>query len=108
LTPFLGVATYGMLPAAGQGHRLLSKPCRSPSWQGQQGSPHDASRSTDLGTGKGVRHLFLPQEAIRSILGMLSIWKGARTYGRVLSGFTEDELLELENQAFGTTEHETG
>jgi len=39
---------------------------------------------------------------------MLSIWKGARTYGRVLSGFTEDELLELENQAFGTTEHETG
>jgi hypothetical protein len=48
------------------------------------------------------------QEAIRSILGMLAIWKGARSYGRVLSSFTEDELLELEEQASGPTEHETG
>ena len=35
------------------------------------------------------------KEAIRSILGMLAIWKGARSYGRVLSSFTEDELLQL-------------
>jgi len=35
------------------------------------------------------------QEAIRSILAMLAIWKGARTYGQVLSSFTEDELLQL-------------
>ena len=48
------------------------------------------------------------KEAIRSILGMLAIWKGARSYGRVLSSFTEDELLEIEQQAFGATEHETG
>jgi len=35
------------------------------------------------------------QEAIRSILAMLAIWKGARTYGQVLSSFSEDELLQL-------------
>jgi len=35
------------------------------------------------------------KEAIRSILGILAIWKGARTYGLVLSAFSEDELQEL-------------
>jgi hypothetical protein len=35
------------------------------------------------------------QEAIRSILGILAIWKGARTYAQVLSSFSEDELLQL-------------
>jgi len=45
----------------------------------------------------------LPQardpEAVRSILGLLAIVHGARTYGRILSEFTEDELLELEEAA---------
>jgi hypothetical protein len=35
-------------------------------------------------------------ETTRSILGFLAIVFGARTYGRVLLEFTEDELLELE------------
>jgi hypothetical protein len=35
------------------------------------------------------------QEASRSILGLLAIVFGARTYGRVLLEFTEDDLLAL-------------
>jgi hypothetical protein len=38
-------------------------------------------------------------EAVQSILGLLAIVHGARTYGRILSEFTEDELLELEKMA---------
>jgi hypothetical protein len=40
-------------------------------------------------------------EAVRSILAVLAIVHGARTYGRVLAEFTEDEVLELEEAAFG-------
>ena len=42
------------------------------------------------------------QETVRSILAILAIVHGARTYGRILVEFTEDEVLELEEQAFGT------
>jgi hypothetical protein len=38
-------------------------------------------------------------EAVQSILGLLAIVYGARTYGRILSEFTEDEVLELEKIA---------
>jgi hypothetical protein len=38
-------------------------------------------------------------EAVQSILGLLAIVHGARTYGRILSEFTEDEVLELEKMA---------
>lgn len=41
------------------------------------------------------------QEAVRSILAILAIWKGARIYGRVLAELTEDEVREVERQAFG-------
>jgi hypothetical protein len=41
------------------------------------------------------------REAIRSILALLAIVHGARTYGRILAEFTEDEVLELEKAAFG-------
>ena len=41
------------------------------------------------------------EEAIRCILAILALWKGARTYGRLLSDFSEDEVLELEKAAFG-------
>jgi hypothetical protein len=44
------------------------------------------------------------QETVRSILGMLAIVHGARTYGRILVEFTEEELMELEEQAFGSSE----
>lgn len=44
------------------------------------------------------------QEAVRSILGMLAITYGARTYGRILVELSEDEVLELEKHAFGSSE----
>jgi hypothetical protein len=44
------------------------------------------------------------KETVRSILGLLAIVYGARTYDRVLVEFTEDEVLELEEQAFGSRE----
>jgi hypothetical protein len=44
------------------------------------------------------------KETVRSILGILAIVHGARTYGRILVEFTEDEVLELEEQAFGSSE----
>jgi len=40
-------------------------------------------------------------ETTRSILGLLAIVFGARTYGRVLLEFTEDELLALAESASG-------
>src|SRR5438094_414545 len=40
-------------------------------------------------------------EAARSILAVLAIVYGARTYGRILTEFSEGEILELEKQAFG-------
>jgi hypothetical protein len=40
-------------------------------------------------------------EIVQSILGLLAIVHGARTYGRILSEFTEDEVLELERMASG-------
>jgi hypothetical protein len=41
------------------------------------------------------------KKTVRSILSVLAIVHGARTYGRILVEFTEDEVLELEQQAFG-------
>lgn len=35
------------------------------------------------------------RETTRSMLSILAIWRGARTYGRVLAELSEDELLEL-------------
>jgi hypothetical protein len=40
-------------------------------------------------------------ETVRSILAILALVKGARTYARLLSEFTQDELLDLEAHAFG-------
>jgi hypothetical protein len=40
-------------------------------------------------------------EATRCILAVLALWKGARTYGRLLLEFSEAEVLELEKAAFG-------
>ena len=49
------------------------------------------------------------QEAVRSILAVLAIVHGARTHGRILAEFSEDEVLELEKAAFGDpTEDEAG
>ena len=41
------------------------------------------------------------EELPRCILAVLALWKGARTYGRLLADFSEDEVLELEKAAFG-------
>jgi hypothetical protein len=41
------------------------------------------------------------QETVHSILSLLAIVYGARTYGRILLTFSEEEVLELERQAFG-------
>jgi hypothetical protein len=43
------------------------------------------------------------QETTTCILALLAIWKGARTHGRIILEFSERELLELEEQAFGIT-----
>lgn len=43
------------------------------------------------------------RETVRSILGLLAIVHGARTYGRILVEFGEDEILELEAAAFGAS-----
>jgi hypothetical protein len=37
-------------------------------------------------------------ETIRSILAIIAIWKGARTYARFIIDFSEDELNELETK----------
>ena len=48
-------------------------------------------------------------ETVRSILAILAIVHGARTYGRILAEFTEAEVLELEREAFGdSSEHDAG
>lgn len=41
------------------------------------------------------------QITTRAILGLLAVVHGARTYGRILVAFTEDEILELEEVARG-------
>jgi hypothetical protein len=43
-------------------------------------------------------------ESMRAMLAIVAIWQGARTYGRLLLDFTEDEVRELEEQAFGSAE----
>jgi hypothetical protein len=43
-------------------------------------------------------------ETVRSILALLAIAKGVRIYGRIILNFEEDEVLELERQAFGRLE----
>jgi hypothetical protein len=43
------------------------------------------------------------KESVRSILGVLAIVHGARIHGRILVEFTEDEVMELREQAFGPT-----
>lgn len=48
------------------------------------------------------------RETVRAILGLLAIVHGARTYGRVLVEFTEDEVEELEKAAFGNPDDEAG
>ena len=47
-------------------------------------------------------------QAVQSILGLLAIVHGARTYGRILSELTEDEVLELEKMASGEDAAECG
>ncbi len=44
------------------------------------------------------------KESVRSILGLLALNYGARGYGRLLIEFTEDEIVELREQAFGPVE----
>jgi hypothetical protein len=40
-------------------------------------------------------------DLIRAILSILSLWKGARTYARMLIEFSESEVRELEEQVLG-------
>jgi hypothetical protein len=81
--------------------------------RGKGGNP-DVPDWTREGYDQALRNLAqmgleeLPQaadpETVRSILSVLAIVHGARTYGRILVEFTEDEVLELEEQAFGPPE----
>jgi len=41
-------------------------------------------------------------ESVRSILAILAITKGARIYGRILADFSEEEILELGKEVWGT------
>jgi hypothetical protein len=47
-------------------------------------------------------------ETVRSILGLLAIVYGARTYGRLLIEFSEDEVESLERTAFGDPDSDAG
>jgi hypothetical protein len=38
------------------------------------------------------------KETVRSILAVIAIWKEARAYARIIIGYSEDELNELENK----------
>ena len=81
--------------------------------RGTKGNP-DVPEWAKKGYEEGLRELGrlgleeLPRtsdpEAVQSILALLAIVHGARTYGRILAEFTEDELLELEKAAFGDGE----
>jgi hypothetical protein len=42
-------------------------------------------------------------DLVRSILSIVAIWKGVRTYARILVEFSESEVRELEKQAFGNS-----
>lgn len=42
------------------------------------------------------------EETIRCILAILAIAKGARVYGRLLADFSEEEVLELGREVWGT------
>jgi len=76
-----------------------------------QGSNPDVSECDRFAYESAIRHLArtgleeLPhaadQETVRSILAILAIVHGARTYGRILAEFSEDEVLELERQVLG-------
>jgi hypothetical protein len=44
-------------------------------------------------------------ELVQSILAVLALWKGSRSYARILAEFTESEVDELEQQAFGTPDN---
>jgi len=48
------------------------------------------------------------KETVRSILAVLAIVHGCRIHGRILAEFGEDEVLELEQAAFGDTDGEAG
>lgn len=58
----------------------------------------------------GLKELPLAQdpETSRSVLALLAIVHGARTYGRLLVDYTEDEILELEQVSRTDPEAETG
>ena len=42
-------------------------------------------------------------ETVRAILSVIALAKGARAHARFLVNYSEDELLDLENRAFGAT-----
>lgn len=52
---------------------------------------------------KGLKEIGGAQsdEEVRAILSMIAIWKGTRTHARMLLDFSEDEILDLEEQALG-------
>ena len=54
--------------------------------------------------GRAELGLVSDKETVRCILAILAIANGARVYGRLLADFSEDEVLELEKQAFGDRE----
>ena len=71
-----------------------------PAWSRE---PYEAALRDLAGLGLVELPRAVDKETVRSILAVLAITHGARTYGRVLVEFTEDEVLELEKQAFGDT-----
>src|SRR3989454_11694580 len=44
-------------------------------------------------------------EEIQSVLALLAIWKGARTYGRLLNWYAQDELYELVEKGLNADGH---
>ena len=49
-------------------------------------------------TGLGEFSRASKDEELRAILSVLAIWKGLRTPARFIIDYTEDELLEIEEQ----------
>ncbi|HEX7698185.1 MAG TPA: hypothetical protein VF394_12340 [Candidatus Acidoferrum sp.] len=55
----------------------------------------------------GLRELTVARkmEEIQSVLALLAIWKGARTYGRLLNWYAQDELYELVEKGLNADGH---
>jgi hypothetical protein len=78
--------------------RQGTRRCPLPAWL-QPG--YDGALQELAATGAAELAKVRDPETVRSILATLAVAKGARVYGKILLEFSEDEVMELQTQAFG-------